>query len=1371
MVTGLVDHERTAEYTAELEVVDSGNPALAARSDCILTIRNLAEPPIVVLLSNRSIAEMSNRSETAVGTVVGEVIAFDEDTDHDISIRLAEQLSPAFGIGNNLRCNQYLSSSGNTSTDHALGLSPGRSYTRCSVPLVVAGPIYHADGPSRQFVVLVTDGAGEQSTALEVRVINVNDQPVATVVSTLVIPENTPADVLVSEILTVDLDVDDTMNYTLSGPGAAAFKIVGSELVVRDAKQLDFEQSETLDIIIITTDSGVPPLSITSSFQITVQDVNEAPTAIELSNASFGELVAVGELIAVVTVADPDNSEAQVQSHQCQLVGDPGPFVLEPSGEIRLGLSIVDFEREDSYQLELQCTDTGVPPLSITQVLKLDVANENEAPISVDLSGSIVPENAAVGTAIGVLTTTDPDNAGGVSNSQRQFQYTVSCDAAAAVPPNDPSCPFKVLNDTAVLVTTAMLDYEQRSEYAITMGAADSAGERVQQQFVISVQDVNDVPTEIVLDHRAVPEGMAGAVVGKLSTVDPDENQIHTYTLVDLQYTDGGLFVITGDRLGLSSEVMVDYEATKLLRIRVKSTDNGEPFQRFVFSEFAIEVQDKNEPPGKVRVQTAVGAAPSSVALVREDTAAGETVGHLVVSDPDNIQTPGAAAAGSAAAYQAHDCVVSQPAATSIDPQRPIFSVSPIGALVLDSGVMDFEAGRVYLIQVTCTDNGTPPQSGPVSDITLQPTNVNEAPYALTLAGHPMTNEGVIRVSERMVVGGVIGKLSVKDPDNCNKSHVCFPAQTHVFSVDSVDSAVAAVLDTDGDQLVLEVPLDFESQPQHTIRITATDSGTPARSTSFDVTVEVVDANDAPTGVQLQLIGAAAGASGLGDLTPAGTVVGKLKALDDDSASLAAGRHRFELEVVELVATGLRVTPMPFTVRGDQLVVSDAVPGGVRLVPGATYKATIIAIEETVPPYSARSTVTITISSSGATSDSAHSTTVAAVVGPTESLDRATWALTQATVQDPDGNTATLGTTVSSQPSQSSAQSSPPQPTNRSVPVGVTGSGSAMNRTHPTQEQRALPDGPCHQTECSTDEVCLVLELDHHAVCASKAWLVPVIHRRTSSAGCNTSQARCEIGSGSSEAHRTHRCPMMPISRATAETTHAYAVYQVTEFPVRPTADTVEVVSSIAVIDTVTTELWLPSRILRAYRDGLLAAQCPNGAVGGTAEATPSSLCCSLVPVQLAAITPTPILTAPAESQSTAKKNPSDAPVDAAASAGASTNDSRESRRSLSLAIFICCGLIAAILGGVGAAQHLKRRVRRAKQHPCSSMPASSIVALQATASACYGCVPVKHRVPVATIMHKSAGYVGWARACTPLTCSDPIVMGARCDWPGAGHS
>jgi hypothetical protein len=87
---------------------------------------------------------------------------------------------------------------------------------------------------------------------------------------------------------------------------------------------------------------------------------------------------------------------------------------------------------------------------------------------------------------------------------------------------------------------------------------------------------VNQAPTDISLSNTTIAENQpAGAIVGSLSTTDPDADDTHTYTLIaGTGDTDNGAFTIEGNVLKANQSF--DFETKNAYNVRVKTTDTAE---------------------------------------------------------------------------------------------------------------------------------------------------------------------------------------------------------------------------------------------------------------------------------------------------------------------------------------------------------------------------------------------------------------------------------------------------------------------------------------------------------------------------------------------------------------------------------------------------------------------------------------------------------------------------------------------------------------------------------------------------------------------------------------------------------------------------
>lgn len=237
-----------------------------------------------------------------------------------------------------------------------------------------------------------------------------NSAPTNLALSASSVPENQPSGTAVGTFSSTDPDPGDTFTYTLAaGAGDTdngSFAIVGSEL--RTDASFDFETKNSYSVNVRTTDSAGNFFE--KSFQVTVTDVNEAPTDISLTNASVPENEPAGTVVGALSASDPDAG----QTHTFVVVtsGCGGTYAAGTSFAVNSGSLVtaaaLDYEGESSYTVCVRVTDSGSLALSLDEVFVITVTNVNEAPVvgGDSYSGAIGNTLAVRGvTATGPSTT------------------------------------------------------------------------------------------------------------------------------------------------------------------------------------------------------------------------------------------------------------------------------------------------------------------------------------------------------------------------------------------------------------------------------------------------------------------------------------------------------------------------------------------------------------------------------------------------------------------------------------------------------------------------------------------------------------------------------------------------------------------------------------------------------------------------------------------------------------------------------------------------------------------------------------------------------------------------------------------------------
>ena len=109
-----------------------------------------------------------------------------------------------------------------------------------------------------------------------------------------------------------------------------------------------------------------------------------------------------------------------------------------------------------------------------------------------------------------------------------------------------------------------------------------------EKAFTISINNVNEAPTDIALSNTSINENVAAnSTVGTLSSTDPDSGNTFTYTLVaGTGSTDNASFNISGSNLRINASP--DFETKSSYSVRIRTTDQGSLTFEKVFMLFNL---------------------------------------------------------------------------------------------------------------------------------------------------------------------------------------------------------------------------------------------------------------------------------------------------------------------------------------------------------------------------------------------------------------------------------------------------------------------------------------------------------------------------------------------------------------------------------------------------------------------------------------------------------------------------------------------------------------------------------------------------------------------------------------------------------------
>lgn len=621
-------------------------------------------------------------------------------------------------------------------------------------------------------------GAGNLYTekALTIHVLDVSEPINGVSLAPDSVEENAGAGALVG---TLSTEGAGTSTYALvAGEGDAdngAFEISGGEL--RTQFDPDYETQQAYSVRIRSTDTSDPSRTFEAAFTIQVTDVNEAPTGLTLASTALYENAGPNAVAGILETQEPDAG----QLHTYTLVagsGDTDNGLFNINGALLRASASLDYEAPHgpAYSVRVRSTDSGAPAQYAEAVFTVTLLDVAEQPTDITLSNRSVAENSTAGTEVGTFAT------------PAEGAYTY---ALVGGPGGENNAAFTLDGD--VLRTAQPFDFEMNSSLSIRVQSTHTTNPAVSYTgtFTVLVTDVNETPTGIALENNNVAENAGvNAPVGVLSTQDPDTGQIHFYTLSDGPGdADNGLFNINGALLRASNSF--DYETQAAYSIRVRATDGGGEWTEAVFS---VTVQDANEPPRSIAL------APASVP---ENAPPGTLAGTLSADDPETAQE--------------HVYELVQGAGCG---DNSLFSIE--GNALRGNTLFDFEYDPTLTVRVRATDNGAPARFSEQSFL-IQVENLNEPPFAIVL-------------SNRFVgsANAYVGSLSAIDPDNpwAGQHH------SYAFAEGAGDDDNGLFQILDGNKLWTTGAYDPLDDPPFSIRLSASDDGTPVRAVEQTFTID-----------------------------------------------------------------------------------------------------------------------------------------------------------------------------------------------------------------------------------------------------------------------------------------------------------------------------------------------------------------------------------------------------------------------------------------------------------------------------------------------------------------------------------------------------
>lgn len=604
-----------------------------------------------------------------------------------------------------------------------------------------------------------------------------------------------------------------TITYTISsGNGMGKFAIDRTLGVIRVAGALDYESIQSYTLTVLATDKGTSALSSSATVSIAVLDVNDiAPVCTaSLYTGSVAEDASNGTEVATVICSDADSTSTYNEVKYSITSGQAQPkfAVDQNNGKVTVNQAL-DIESADSYSLTIRATD-GTFNTDVT--LTITLTNVNDFTPIFSPAGpyiTTITENLAVGSTIFDVNATDGDY------GSTTFIYSIIS--------GNGDGKFTIGVSSGIIQTQKAIDRDNPLTVSYTLGitVADGTGTGAltsTTSIVIHVDDEND--NYPVCDARTYTATVLEDQT-QTSVITPVCTDLDVVASPTLAYTLTGSgnsnFLLLSDG-SLSVSTKLDYETTTMYNLTVTVSDHGNPV-RTIQLTMLIFVDPVNE------------NAPVFQDLpydrnITEDKTLGSTVVTISATDSDKGSTHGDVR------Y-----------AIKSGNNEGKFALNPSTGKLVVSGSLDRETTDEYLLTMTASDMLEGDVNAKTTEIAfkISISDVND--------NYPVLNHDVSyvwQVNENVGIGSVVGTVTATDDD------VGLAGTSGLkFTITNGSNGDFAM---NGNKVVVNDDLDAAIKSVYILTIRVEDQGSPVRSTSTIVSIQVKATNDHAPGFDLNIM-------------------------------------------------------------------------------------------------------------------------------------------------------------------------------------------------------------------------------------------------------------------------------------------------------------------------------------------------------------------------------------------------------------------------------------------------------------------------------------------------------------------------------------
>ncbi|WMN11547.1 cadherin domain-containing protein [Marivirga salinae] len=408
------------------------------------------------------------------------------------------------------------------------------------------------------------------------------------------VDENEAKGTVLGTISATDQDDDNLSFQLVSGTGSSdnsKVTLSGSQLSLVEVP--DYEADTLWAIRVQVTDPHGDSRS--RAITININDVNDAPTGLDLTTEYVSESLPIGDPVAGIETVDEDETDnftySLVVSNTNPGVADADNLSFSISDSVLVSNTTFDAALKSQYSITLEVSDKG--GATYQQAFVINITEENEVPTDILLDNNSIAENLTERTLVGTLDTEDAD-ADEDNDDTDDVDFTYALVSGNGDGDNSS---FEISADSLFAINS--FDFEANSSLSIRVQTTDPKMATFSKVLGISVTDANDPPIGIILSSDSIDENQSNeTVVGTLDGEDPDETEDFSFSLIDeTNFPDNTAFSINTNNELVQSVDEFDFESQSIYEIKLQLTDKeGETID----SVFTIHVVDVNDAPADI---------------------------------------------------------------------------------------------------------------------------------------------------------------------------------------------------------------------------------------------------------------------------------------------------------------------------------------------------------------------------------------------------------------------------------------------------------------------------------------------------------------------------------------------------------------------------------------------------------------------------------------------------------------------------------------------------------------------------------------------------------------------------------------------------